>query len=440
MRDFYEQYRPFITLATYSYIIRRAVLQDTSFLEGMEPILPKNLNVHKVALVDESMKVSANIHLIGNLGSTSQMISTKVSKQVRPEVLKAFASCYIDVFSQPPYSFLMSMEEAQNELLEILSDENHLSVLLTPEDEPENVKGFAVGRFFQLNDQTLFFLEDLGVSPATQGQGLGRKLMSSLLDQLPDSLDGVYLTTSTTNENARRFYGKNGFAEVELQSTAVNLEQKIQEQGNAVGHSNETNQCKYVLDSKVFFYKPLSPAIDPKKNISEQAAYFANHLLSIGYIHNISVVTTDSNLIFGIIHGGFNTQILDHLYNTGSSINCVSTGVTKPKEWQLDGICLVTSPETPDSSFTLVIPYNLPKTELVTILTDALSAEVSLPSRANLTVDVITGKKQDSKPIQVDIINNKVQILPDHQTYAATQNRLHKGSVQLSFSHTPEVS
>lgn len=65
------------------------------------------------------------------------------------------------------------------------------------------------------------WVDQLYVDPSAQGRGLGRALLVHAMRRQPDGLE---LWTFQANEHARRFYARNGFAEVELTDGAGNKE------------------------------------------------------------------------------------------------------------------------------------------------------------------------------------------------------------------------
>ena len=68
------------------------------------------------------------------------------------------------------------------------------------------------------------WVDQLYVDPSAQGEGIGRRLLELAMTR--DTTGELQLWTFQANERARRFYGRNGFVEVERTDGAGNEERQ----------------------------------------------------------------------------------------------------------------------------------------------------------------------------------------------------------------------
>lgn len=80
------------------------------------------------------------------------------------------------------------------------------------------IKGTQVGGFVIFTPEPVFarggYLRAIGVSPAMQGQGIGRKLMTFAEKMTARTAPNLYLCVSSFNRPAQAFYKNLGYARI----------------------------------------------------------------------------------------------------------------------------------------------------------------------------------------------------------------------------------
>jgi ribosomal protein S18 acetylase RimI-like enzyme len=97
-------------------------------------------------------------------------------------------------------------------------------VVILAADQDGEIVGYAYGRLEERDWNSLLddfgAVHDIFVSPAVRGQGVGRQLMTAMLDALGErGAPRVVLHTATQNEDAQRLFKALGFRPTMIEMT-----------------------------------------------------------------------------------------------------------------------------------------------------------------------------------------------------------------------------
>lgn len=92
--------------------------------------------------------------------------------------------------------------------------------------QPEiiEVNGVSVGSVWVWRSAGEMRIADIAVDPAFQGRGIGREVLTSLIEEAARMRVPLRLTVATGNERASRFYAGLGFVTIGAASTDLELE------------------------------------------------------------------------------------------------------------------------------------------------------------------------------------------------------------------------
>ena len=122
--------------------------------------------------------------------------------------LAACAELYTNVFSSPPWSEDWTTHVAQTRLTEMFETPGALGLAIREEDQ---VIGFVMGYGETYRDGVDFYIKEMCVATACQGQGLGTRLLDVLEEKLRNSgVRKMYLLTAR-DSGAQGFYQAKGF-------------------------------------------------------------------------------------------------------------------------------------------------------------------------------------------------------------------------------------
>lgn len=147
---------------------------------------------------------------------------SKAFRELRLEALQdsptAFGSDYEREASFPPEKFNRGLKP---------DDEFREAFVLgawSEEDELIGMAGFHVPN--RLKTRHKAWIWGMFVVPEQRGQGVGRKLLQSLLDEAKqvEGLEQVHLTVITANEGARRLYENLGFVEYGCEPASIKVD------------------------------------------------------------------------------------------------------------------------------------------------------------------------------------------------------------------------
>ncbi|MGJ8689989.1 MAG: GNAT family N-acetyltransferase [Gammaproteobacteria bacterium] len=128
--------------------------------------------------------------------------------EVETRQLDEFSSLYANVFNQPPWKEGWSVEAAGERLSCYRETPNFVGVSARIDD---CLVGFIFGNFEPYQDERLYVLKEMCVSPACQRTGVG----SAMLTRLHQVLESLGVTTvnllTRIDTSAEQFYLKSGY-------------------------------------------------------------------------------------------------------------------------------------------------------------------------------------------------------------------------------------
>lgn len=130
-----------------------------------------------------------------------------IIRAINKRDLKSCAALYAQVFASAPWLEPWTIEAAFNRLTYFYESLGFVGVLV----EKEDLIGFALGNAEPFHSGDLFYLREMCIAPNNQSQGLGRRVISELENELRSrNLQSIYLTTER-DIPAAQFYINNGF-------------------------------------------------------------------------------------------------------------------------------------------------------------------------------------------------------------------------------------
>jgi len=127
---------------------------------------------------------------------------------MQPDDLDACAEVFVEVFNAPPWGEGWAANAALTRLTEIARTPGFVGLKATSDGR---VIGFAMGYAESLAARTDYYLKEMCVVPAMQGQGVGTALLEELQGRLiAMGVSKMYLLTRRGGP-AAEFYEKNGF-------------------------------------------------------------------------------------------------------------------------------------------------------------------------------------------------------------------------------------
>lgn len=125
-----------------------------------------------------------------------------------PSDLDECASVFKNAFSAPPWNEEWSMELAKIRIEELLSAPASIGYVY---EENSCIIGFVAGRKTTYLHGIEYFIDEFCISPDTQGQGIGSKMIDCISHELKE-LGFVDIVLNTVRDfPAEKFYLKNGF-------------------------------------------------------------------------------------------------------------------------------------------------------------------------------------------------------------------------------------
>lgn len=122
--------------------------------------------------------------------------------------LEGVAAAFVEIFNQPPWNDEWTDTTAQQRLREIRDAPGGLGFVAIAEG---SVCGFVLGRLEQWDSGKLYYLQEMGITPAQQRHGIGTELLDSLTNELQTrDVERMYLLTMEESP-AAAFYDSNGF-------------------------------------------------------------------------------------------------------------------------------------------------------------------------------------------------------------------------------------
>lgn len=119
---------------------------------------------------------------------------------------------FIEVFNAEPWNDEWEIEKAKRYLLDFIRTPGFMGIVAREEEE---VIGFLFGTRRVWWSGNEFFVHEMCVKTAVQNGGIGKMLLSNLLERLDaESIENVSLLTDR-GIPAEAFYKKNGFKEIE---------------------------------------------------------------------------------------------------------------------------------------------------------------------------------------------------------------------------------
>ena len=129
-------------------------------------------------------------------------------ESIQPDDLGACAEAFVEVFNGPPWGEDWTVASAVSRLTEIAHTPGFVGLKATADGR---VMGFAIGYTESLATRTDYYLKEMCVVPAMQGQGVGTALLTELKARLVAmGVRKMYLLTRRDGP-AAGFYEKNGF-------------------------------------------------------------------------------------------------------------------------------------------------------------------------------------------------------------------------------------
>ncbi|WP_208559961.1 GNAT family N-acetyltransferase [Marinilactibacillus kalidii] len=133
-------------------------------------------------------------------------------RRLDQEDINLCVSSFIDVFNGPPWNDDWKQEQARLYLEDIFQTPGFIGVGF---QHQETLEGVILGNVKRWYSGKEFFIQEMFVLNASQGKGIGKKLMAHLEDVLEeeDVQDLALLTDKGID--AEFFYKANGFNEIE---------------------------------------------------------------------------------------------------------------------------------------------------------------------------------------------------------------------------------
>ncbi len=122
--------------------------------------------------------------------------------------LDACVKLYVAIFEQPPWNEVWERAVVRERLEQMLATPGFFGVVAT---EQEGVTGFAMGVSEPWHEGYHFHLKEMCIESSRQRQGLGRRLLEYLADELAErDVKRIYLLTAR-GDMSEAFYQKAGF-------------------------------------------------------------------------------------------------------------------------------------------------------------------------------------------------------------------------------------
>ncbi|GAA5176782.1 hypothetical protein GCM10025771_12480 [Niveibacterium umoris] len=120
---------------------------------------------------------------------------------------------FIEIFNAPPWHDGWTPEVATERFESLVANPNFRGFAIWENDVP---LGFALGARERWHDGWFFALREMCVARARQGEGIGRRLIEAMCEDLRE--EGISSINLQTGENApgHAFYARLGFSEMPL--------------------------------------------------------------------------------------------------------------------------------------------------------------------------------------------------------------------------------
>jgi ribosomal protein S18 acetylase RimI-like enzyme len=131
----------------------------------------------------------------------------------QPEDIVACSRLFVAIFREPPWHDRWpSLKKAQGYLQDIVDTPGFRGFMAWQEEaNGEELVGFALGHVTQWWDGNEFRVDELGVDPERQRQGIGHQLLLHMERELRAKGCVAIVLLTLRNAPAQRFYQKHGF-------------------------------------------------------------------------------------------------------------------------------------------------------------------------------------------------------------------------------------
>lgn len=129
-------------------------------------------------------------------------------KKIDANDLAYCSELYADVFSSSPWLEKWDSAKAYERLKHFYDSKGFVGLLALEENK---IKGFVLGNTEPYVDGNWFYLREMCIDKASQGEGMGTDLFKALKNLLKaKGVSNIYLATKRDTQ-ATEFYKKNGF-------------------------------------------------------------------------------------------------------------------------------------------------------------------------------------------------------------------------------------
>ncbi len=139
-------------------------------------------------------------------------------RELNLDHIDAIKRLMIDIFSKEPWNDTWTDEQLHLYVYEMIENKNSLSFGLFEDD---NMIGMALGHVKHWYEGTEYWIDEFGILPAKQGDGVGTEFLVEIEQSLADK--GIIYIALLTERTvpAYNFYKRNGFDEKEETSFFV---------------------------------------------------------------------------------------------------------------------------------------------------------------------------------------------------------------------------
>lgn len=135
-------------------------------------------------------------------------------RELGVENVEEIKKVILEIFSKPPWNDTWPDGQLHLYILELIGNRNSLSFGLYGD---ENLIGVSLGKVRHWYEGTEYWIDEFGILPTKQKNGLGSKFLNGIEDFLTTiGIVGIVLLTDRTMP-AYRFYQRNGFQAKEEQ-------------------------------------------------------------------------------------------------------------------------------------------------------------------------------------------------------------------------------
>ncbi len=159
----------------------------------------------------------------------------KQSESVPDDQIISAAELYCRIWKEEPWNEDWTVDRATKKLLNILSHDDSLLILGISDNK---VRGFVSGKSISLKNldkrtkkslkdvidsNDIYSIAEIGVDSSCRGQGLGKKLLGGLIDQvITKNKDAKFVShTDTKAESAKRLYENLGFRDTNILDSSL---------------------------------------------------------------------------------------------------------------------------------------------------------------------------------------------------------------------------